>query len=431
MLRQHQTEAATVLADPSDPRRYLGDEPGLGKTRTAIAALDKQGAFRPLVICPAIVRSHWMREFSAMGWDHAADDVFIKSYDEIVRGGFPLMKAVVDAGIDALVVDEAHYCKHATSQRTNLVLGGNGYARRLPFVILASGTPMPRNPYEFAPVLLSVFPKVAKEFGVDTLQRFKDRFCVVRSSWARGVKWEKIVDVKNVEELKVMLDQVMIRRTLDQLGLDVPEMDIQVTRLDAQDLGGVIREMHTALAPHEGEEWSVILERIANDPQVARMRRRLGELKVGPVAEMVTSQLADSGEKVCVFAYHRSVLQGLKELFKSFNVAYIDGDVAGPARDAEIERFAKDPKCRVFLGQNIACQTGTDGLQYSGARRVILVEPEWMADVNYQLGKRLARMGADSSRRVIVQMIALAGTLDEAIVGQNARETRMVNKVIA
>jgi SNF2 family DNA or RNA helicase len=75
----------------------------------------------------------------------------------------------------------------------------------------------------------------------------------------------------------------------------------------------------------------------------------------------------------------------------------------------------------VFLGQNIACQTG---ITLAAAHRVVLVEPDWTADVNFQLGQRVARIGS-TAKRCIGQMIALAGTLDEAIVAQNERETRM------
>jgi SWI/SNF-related matrix-associated actin-dependent regulator 1 of chromatin subfamily A len=426
MLYQHQAQAATVLADPSDSRRYLGDEPGLGKTRTLLAALERTEARRPLVVTPAIVRTHWVRERDSI--DGRRVNPIIQSYDQIVRGGFALMKDLLDpakGAVDSLVVDEAHYCKHITSQRSQIIFGANGYARRLPLVLPASGTPMPRNPLEYWPVMAGCFREIAVQFGLKTVEQWKERFCVVRHVRARGQEREKIVDVKNVEELKQILELTMIRRTLEDVGLDVPQIDFQVLRLDTAEKPEIDIDLR-----HRVEDYITLeeLEMIALDPQVARMRRRLGELKVAPVAEMITSQLADSAEKLVVFAHHRSVLTALRELLKSFGVAYIDGDVAGPARDREIERFQTDPKCRVFLGQNIACSTGMDGLQHV-AHRAISVEPDWARDVNLQLGKRIARIGSTSRGRCIVQMIALAGTLDEAIVAQNAREVRMVNQV--
>ncbi len=112
----------------------------------------------------------------------------------------------------------------------------------------------------------------------------------------------------------------------------------------------------------------------------------------------------------------------LRAGLESFGVAYVDGDTCQAFRDERIDAFQMDPRTRVFLGQDTCCQ---EGITLTAARRVILVEPEWTAMKNYQLGKRVARIG-QTAERCIGQLITLAGTLDEAIVAQNLRETRMV-----
>lgn len=428
MLYQHQLNGAQWLLER--PRAYLGDEPGLGKTRTLLRALRSSGARRPLIVCPAIVRTHWHREGYDDAQEYGGEDLLVKSYDEIVRGGMKLMaELVLRERIDALVLDEAHYCKHASSQRSQLLLGAGGYARRIDRVWLASGTPIPKHAGELWTQLVNLRPDVLEAHGVRDHQRWIDRFCVMRGRFLHGqwIESPKPGVVKNEHELRAILDQVMLRRTLADVGLDVPALFWQVVRLDvgaAADWAAVL-DAPTArvqLALQTGEA----LEDIANDPHVARMRRRLGELKVAPVAEMLTSQLADSADKVVVFAHHRTVLSALRELLRSFGVAYVDGDVSGAARDEAIDRFQTDPRTRVFLGQNLACQTG---ITLTAASRVVLVEPDWTADVNYQLGKRVARIGQGADH-CIAQMIALAGTLDEAIVGQNLRETRMHEEIL-
>jgi SNF2 family DNA or RNA helicase len=164
-----------------------------------------------------------------------------------------------------------------------------------------------------------------------------------------------------------------------------------------------------------------------DDPHISRLRRMIGEAKVGEVVRLLASQIDDSDEKICVFAHHRSVLGKLRAGLLLFGTAYIDGGTAQGDRDAAIARFATDPNCRVFIGQSQACGTGTDGLQKSGAKRLILVEPDWTAENNLQLAKRLARLGQGSDH-VIAQMVTLAGTLDEAIVSRNLRETRMLTQ---
>lgn len=425
-LYQHQLDGAQWLL--KNPKGYLAHRPGLGKTRTLIQGAYLAGVERPLIVCPAIVRSHWQREITEMGgWNGLP--AHIKSYDEIMRGGNALMvKLLRDEKVDALILDEAHYLKHASASRTTQILGRAGYARYLDIVWPASGTPLPRNPAEIYTILASLFPAVLVARGIRTYDQFVDRYCVVRTTFARGQMREKIVGNKQetLAELTAMLAEIMDVKTLDDVGLDVPRIQWQITRLNGGDpYFGPSDENLIAIPLGRGDT----LEEIAADPHVARMRRRLGELKVGPVSEMLTSQLAASEEKVAVFAHHRSVLAGLRAQLMPFGVAYIDGDTGPVARDAERERFINDPKCRVFLGQNQACSTGMDGLQ-AVTNRAILVEPAWTADVNDQLGHRVARMGSTFGR-AIVQMIALAGTLDEAIVAQNKRETEMVAEAMA
>lgn len=422
-LYQHQTDGAEWLAARPHGRGYLGDAPGLGKTRTMLRALQLKGAKRPLVICPAIVRTHWRAEAAVMGF--GADAVTVKSYGEVTHGGIALMRRTLD-GADSLLLDEHHLLKHAGSQRTRLVLGPNGYAPRLPIVFAASGTPLSKNPLEYWTTLASLFPHVAQEHGLRTAQDFKDRFCCIVPRYLHGRFSEKILaTVKNANELREILAQTMLRRK--EGSADVPEIFWQQVRLDG--LGPIDGELiavpSQGMSPAERQARDAeTLELIAADPHVARMRRRLGELKVPPVVQWLRGDLDDSDEKVVVFAHHRSVLQALRDKLDQFGVAYIDGDTPQARRDEEILRFGHDADCRVFLGQNIACGTGTDGLQTSGARRVVLVEPDWTADVNLQLAKRIARLGQVSTH-VYAQMVVLADTLDEAIVGQNLQEARM------
>lgn len=419
-LYEHQLEGANTLAIRG--KMILGDVPGLGKTRTLLQALAFAGSHRPLVVCPAIVRTHWQREAAVL----AMDPPIVKSYDEITRGGVSLMKELLGAatGVDALVMDESHYLKHATAKRTKILLGRDGYARRLPVVFPATGTPIPKHPGEIWTTLSALFPEVLIAHDIKTYSAFMNRFCVTTHRMIRGHMVEKVVGVRNTGELAEILDTVMLRRTLGDVGLDVPRLIWQQITVDA------VEDMVHTTAHDEAAVRAAIaagdLASIASDPQVARMRRRLGELKVKPVVEIVREHLDNSDDKIVLFAHHRSVLGQLLFALAEYGVAYVDGDVSDANRREAIDRFQTDPTCRVFLGQNIACQTG---ITLTAASRVIMVEPDWTAVVNEQLGHRVARIG-QVSQHCVAQMVALAGTLDEAIVGQHYREVRMASAVL-
>lgn len=423
-LFPHQITGAGWLGH--HPRAYLGDEPGLGKTRTLIAGLNVTGSANPLIVCPAIVRSHWLREFETCKWGRTP---LVKSYDEITDGGFPLMaQLILKERIDTLVPDEAHYAKHTTAKRTQILFGRDGYARRLERVWLASGTPMPKSPSELYTQLCTLIPEELVRRGLTSQGKWDARFTIKRGAYMRGRWIEKVVAQQNVEELKEILAGVMLRRTLDDVGIEVPELMWQTLRLDLEhpDADADFNTTYEdGLDVRHALNVGNSLADIANDPHVARMRRRLGELKVEPTAAWIYNQLSQGDEKIVVFAHHRTVLARLRDYLGPFGVCYIDGDTPPRQRDLVIDRFQHDASRRVFVGQNIACQTG---ITLHASRRVILVEPDWTAVVNYQLGKRVARIGSSASS-CIAQMVALAGTLDEAIVGQNLRETRMAAEI--
>jgi SNF2 family DNA or RNA helicase len=421
-LFSHQAEGIAWLA--SRPRGYLAHKPGSGKTKTLANAATLVGLQRPLIACPAIVRSHWHHELVAEGF---GGDAIVMSYDKLVRGGYDLMaQLILREKIDALILDEAHYLKHAGSQRAKLLLGKDGYARRLETVWPASGTPLPKHPAEIWTVLSALWPDLCLAHGLRSYEDFTRRFCVTRGSMARGTWREKVVGVKDEGALQALLAEVMHIR---DAGADAPPLWWQTIRLDPagfpliDEMGRVETNALVRDALLAGT-----LGAIANDPHVSRMRRRLGELKVDPVAELVSSQLADSSEKLVIFAHHTSVIDGLTDALEALGPVVVDGRTSDTQRELRKRLFIEDPKHRVFIGQNQACGTGMDGLQ-KVANRAILVEPSWTASENEQLGKRIARIGTIGGRGV-AQMIALAGTLDEAIVAQCKREQEMVARAL-
>src|SRR5688572_13784908 len=57
----YQDDGANYLAGKD--RARLHDEMGVGKTATAWTAVDRMGAERGIVICPAFLRENWIGEY--------------------------------------------------------------------------------------------------------------------------------------------------------------------------------------------------------------------------------------------------------------------------------------------------------------------------------------------------------------------------------
>src|SRR5258708_15897932 len=121
-----------VAAAAAGHRTFLlADEPGLGKTAQALLAAEAANAYPLLVVVPNVVKTNWAREAArwaphrpatvVQGDGEAADgfaDIVVLNYELLDRH----VGWLGDLGFRGLVVDEAHFIKNKTSQRSQHVL---------------------------------------------------------------------------------------------------------------------------------------------------------------------------------------------------------------------------------------------------------------------------------------------------------------------
>ena len=131
-------------------RAFLADEQGLGKTIEAIAALEHDGAYPAVVVCPASLKRNWERELrrwiphravellSGRGGVLGGADVTIVNY-EIVEGRLDGLRALAP---QALVLDESHYCKNTKAKRTQAVARLAAAVPEGGLVLALTGTPV-------------------------------------------------------------------------------------------------------------------------------------------------------------------------------------------------------------------------------------------------------------------------------------------------
>jgi SWI/SNF-related matrix-associated actin-dependent regulator 1 of chromatin subfamily A len=218
-----------------------------------------------------------------------------------------------------------------------------------------------------------------------------------------------------VDDLGGLLERIMLQRTLDHVGEDVPPIDWQLLAIDGT---------YPAYLSDKDRDPEGRIDLDERDPALATMRRELGEIKAPLVSKMLTEELDESDEKVVLFAHHRSVLAQLAAALGRFGVSYIDGDTNDAKRAEAVDRFQTDPARRVFIGQTYAVK---EVITLTVANRAVQVEPDWTANVNVQAAHRLRRIG--QRRHVAFQMVSLEGSIDQRIVRQNLRETRMESEV--
>src|SRR3954447_26427299 len=161
-------------------RTFLADEQGLGKTVQALAALEADGAYPAVVVCPASLKLNWQREterwlpgrtitvVSGTGATPKLADITILNYDIVHahRARLSLAKP------KALVLDESHYVKNPRAKRTKAV---RRLADGMPdgsLRLALTGTPVMNHPDELI-AQLRVLGRL-EEFGSGA--RFSRRF---------------------------------------------------------------------------------------------------------------------------------------------------------------------------------------------------------------------------------------------------------------
>ena len=129
-LMPHQ--AQVVAAAAAGHRTFLlADEPGLGKTAQALLAAQAADAYPLLVVVPNVVKTNWAREVGLWTPHRSAtvihgDGDTIDGFADIVIVNYEVLDRHVgwlgDLGFRGMVVDEAHFIKNKTSQRSQHVL---------------------------------------------------------------------------------------------------------------------------------------------------------------------------------------------------------------------------------------------------------------------------------------------------------------------
>ena len=394
-LYPYQLEGARFLANRR--RALLADRMGLGKTIQAIQAARIINSSNTLVIGPASSIPNWEAEWQRWGGPGTLEAV---SYSSLIR-----RKGVAAMVPDVVILDEAHYCKNPNAKRTRAALA---VAQNAPCAWLLTGTPMPNNPAELWPAVNALWPEIPAELSIKSHFQWMQRFCYVKHT----EYGPKPYGVRNGTLLRQILERIALRRDLNQVGLELPPLRLDIFRLKKDDVanGGNFE----AYEAYERTE----------ENYTSTLRRMLGEAKALTVARQIIEEMRDSQySKIVVLYYHHLVRDTLHQAFEAsgLRVTGFDGGTPQGERKAAIDLFQNDPEVHVFLAQQAAAGTA---ITLTAASEIVLVEPAWSPEDNFQAIARVHRIGQGSPCRA--RIFAVSGTLDEAIMGTLANKVRML-----
>lgn len=435
-LLPYQHEGAAFLAGRQ--RAGLFDEMGVGKTATAIGALDKIGAQRVMIVAPAAVREVWVGEMKKFAvaqrkvlkgktihdlglWLRGKADVLVTSYELATRWA-PKITDAMDI-FDALIIDEAHYAKSAQAQRTRALLGTQCDGRKGIGAFAAhtwflTGTPASNDPIDIWPFL-----RFCNGTGL-TLAAFTARY--FKSSMGTFSS-RQTPKPEMIGELRGLIEQHSIRRTKTDVGLKLPPIWLTTTTVD-----GDTQEIRDLLLQYPDLEQAIIeaVEKgglsFLDAQHIATLRRLVGEAKAPAFAELLIEELNGGMDKVVVMGVHRRSLATVQMALQraGIGVVLVDGETSETQRVAAVKAFQEDARTRVFLGNIRAAGTG---LTLTAAADIILLEQSWSPADNAQALMRVHRLG--QTRNVRARFITLADSIDEIVADRVREKTAAIAQI--
>jgi SNF2 family DNA or RNA helicase len=454
--------AALKKALELDNAMALWFDPGLGKTKVAIdfSAIKylKEGAKKVLIVCPLSAIGVWDEELeldypsefmtvpivgdmkdrikTVDGVLHTplnCQTFMIINYDSLRND--KILGMVKKWKPQILLIDEMHYCKNPTTQRSKAVY----YIRKkAKWVMGLTGTPIPKNPLD----IFSQYKILDSSIFGTNFKDFKNEYSIPHPIFPKKVK-----DWKNLKDMAKKIHTIAYRmrdeecKTLPPLIIrDIP---VYLSKKTQKVYKQMADEMIAELDNLEVVTAKIAMTKVGKLQQIAggfiqRIDKSLvdGKVKKQRVTFPVGSEKLDvfmdlvdryiDNHKILVGCQYLWEIRQIELRLEKRGVSYvtIKGGVDGDARTAAKIKFQSDPVCRVIIFQVAAATAmtltaGDIGILYSCTRK-------W--DHYWQWLKRIHREG--QTKPVYILRLISKGTVDRDIVEGLAEKRKFTDSVI-
>ena len=384
----HQKESIQKLVE--NKKFILADDMGLGKTTSTIIAAIEANAKKVLIICPATLKINWKREienysdksvYIAEGKNfNIESDYVIINYDIIKNFHDPKKKTdsqILNSNFDLVIVDEAHYIKNASAQRTKLI---NDIVKSVERIWLLTGTPMTSRPIDYFNLLSLVDSPVAKNW-----MAYAIRYCQGYQFNVGGRKVWNIMGASNLEELRDRTASTILRRLKEDV-LDLPDKIITPVylRLKSNLYEEVMGDYYNWYEKNPEESKSLTVQ----FTKLTKIRQIIADEKISQTIELAEN-IIEQGKKVIIFCNFTDSLNKICEHFGKIAVK-VDGSMPKPNRQHSVDEFQDNEKIKVFVGNIKAAGVG---LTLTAAEAVIMNDLSFLPSDHSQAEDRAYRYG--------------------------------------
>lgn len=395
-------------------RSIIADDMGLGKTIQAIAATEilaqSSGAGRALVIAPTAVKHQWKQEIERFTSRTAEvidglrtrrkelyqTDTFYKitNYDVIHQD----TDRIREWAPDVIIMDEAQRIKNWKTRRAQVV-------KRLssPYTIVLTGTPLENRLEELHSIV-----EFVDRYRLGPLFRFLAEHQTTDEAG-------QTIGYRNLTAVAKTLEPILIRRTKNEVLHELPERVDRHLFLPMTDEQWKHHHEYKDVVARIVAKWRRIGFLSEVDQQILRIALQNMRMvcnstylldkntdfgvKADEARQLLDEILEEPETKAVVFSQWIGTHQLLMDRLESRrdSIAFYHGTLRVKERNELLQRFRKDPECRVFLSTD----AGGVGLNLQHASVVLMMDQPWNPAVLEQRIGRVHRLGQKQNVRVI------------------------------
>ena len=301
-----------------------------------------------------------------------------------------------------IAFDEAHKAATKTSQQ-----GTNLLKLEAPFKVAATGTLITNNP------LSAYVPLSWTGNDQSILTTYKSQYCNFG-----GIRDSQVIGFKNLEVLQEEIQSCSLRRTLDQVRLDMPPKTVTLELLEPDDAQ---RKFYEAIKEGVKEEADKIELKSANLLALTtRLRQatacpsllttqKVPSCKVDRCVELI-QELTSQGEKVVVLSVFKETINDLATKLGQFRFSVNTGDIPDGVVARNVDKFQDDPNEQVFIGT--WGKVGT-GWTLNAASYLICIDTPYTAAMFDQGTDRIWRV--NNTRPAFITVLLCKETIDERV----------------
>ncbi|MDN4608495.1 SNF2-related protein [Sporosarcina sp. F6_3S_P_2] len=422
----HQVEAAQTVIERMNGKAILADEVGLGKTIQAGLILKEyliRGLVKKaLILVPASLINQWIEELNQKfhipvvqynkKYDMSYCDIVVCSMDMAKRS--PHRENIYNQDYDLIIIDEAHKLKNPKTKNYEFVQN-----LKKKFCLLLTATPIQNDVFELFNLI-----SLLKPGHLGNFETFQSVFSASKHN------------VEEDEFLKELINQVMVRNSRHETGIEWTNRRVQIIPLEFSEKEKEVYDMISELkhvSPVFSGAFSMITlqKEICSSKHAAyltlnEMRKKctnpeevsftdeiivkISQLDTNTKAEKAYEIIKEAnGEKVIIFTEYRASQAFLQNFLYEKGIISVpfNGKFSKSKREWMKQLFKE--KAQVL----IATESGSEGINLQFCHHVINYDLPWNPMKLEQRIGRVHRLGQEHD--VNIYNLAIKHTIEDHI----------------